>query len=86
MRTTLELPDELLKRSKIEAVERGVSLKELVATALVKELGSAPAAPAARRVRFPLFSSKDPGTLDLSTADLARAEDEEDRRRDAVPG
>jgi hypothetical protein len=32
MRTTLDLPDALLKRAKIEAVERGISLKELVGT------------------------------------------------------
>lgn len=83
MRTTLELPDELLKRSKIEAVERGISLKELVTAALVKEVGPNPAPAAPRRVRFPLFSSKVPGSLDLSSADIARAEEEEDRRRNA---
>lgn len=86
MRTTLDLPDELLKRSKIEAVERGISLKELVSVALSKEVGAAPAAPRARRVQFPIFSSKEPGSLHLTNADLARAEDEEDRRRHAIPG
>jgi hypothetical protein len=85
MRTTLDLPDELLKRSKIEAVERGISLKELVATALGKEIGRPPAAPAPRRVRFPIFSSEAPGSLDLTSADLARAERDEDRRRGAIP-
>jgi len=86
MRTTLDLPDELLKRSKIEAVERGITLRELVSTALAKEVGPGPSAAARRRIHFPIFSSRQPGSLELSNADIARAEDEEDRRRDAAPG
>lgn len=39
MRTTLDLPDELFRRAKITAVERGLSLRELVIVALGKDLG-----------------------------------------------
>ncbi len=42
MRTTLDLPDELLKRAKIEAVERGTSLRDLVGAALERELNRPP--------------------------------------------
>ena len=42
MRTTLDLPDELLKRAKIEAVERGTSLRDLVGAALERELNCPP--------------------------------------------
>lgn len=38
MRTTIDLPDELLKPAKICAVQRGSSLRELVAAGLRAEL------------------------------------------------
>jgi hypothetical protein len=82
MRTTLDLPDELLKRAKIEAVERGTSLREIVGAALERELGRAPESTRARkRARFPIFDSKTPGALRLSNADIAKLESDEDRRR-----
>lgn len=34
MRITVELPDELLKRAKLAAVERGVTLRNLIGDAL----------------------------------------------------
>jgi hypothetical protein len=85
MRTTLVLPDDLLKRAKIEAVERGISLKELVGTALRRELGLEESDPGGRRLSFPLLASKAPGTLALTKADLATSEAEEDARRHGVP-
>ena len=38
MRTTIELPDEILKKAKIKAVQEGISLKQLFTRALEKEL------------------------------------------------
>jgi hypothetical protein len=38
MRTTLDLPDDLMKRVKIAAVRRGTTLRDLVAEALRKLL------------------------------------------------
>ena len=38
MRTTLELPDDILRRAKIEAVERGSTLRQLVIDALQREI------------------------------------------------
>lgn len=82
MRTTLDLPDDLLKRAKIEAVERGIPLKELVGSALAKELsGGAARDRRTRRLTFPIFSSKAPGSLELTGSDVSRAEWEEDLRR-----
>lgn len=40
MRTTLDLPDDILRRAKIEAVERGVTLRQLVIDALQREVAS----------------------------------------------
>lgn len=34
MRTTVDLPDDLMKRAKIRAVEEGISLKDLFIRAL----------------------------------------------------
>lgn len=38
MRTTLDLPDDVLRRAKIAAVERGSSLRQLVIDALRNEV------------------------------------------------
>jgi len=40
MRTSIDLPDHLFKKAKLEAIERGVSLKDLFIQALVKEISS----------------------------------------------
>lgn len=82
MRTTLDLPDELLKRAKIEAVQRGTSLRDLVGAALERELNR-PSEPKAtrKRARFPIFDSKEPGSLRLTNASIAKLEAEEDVRR-----
>lgn len=41
MRTTLDLPDDVLRRAKIEAVERGATLRQLVIDALQREMATA---------------------------------------------
>ena len=38
MRTTLDLPDDLLRQAKIVAVQRGTTLRDLVAQALRQEI------------------------------------------------
>lgn len=40
MRTTLDLPDDILRRAKIEAIERGSTLRQFVIDALQRELAS----------------------------------------------
>lgn len=47
MKTTLELPDSLLRRAKILAAQRGTTLKELVVDGLRRVTGEAPASNAA---------------------------------------
>ena len=82
MRTTFDLPDELLKRAKIEAVARGISLKELIRSALARELGGGASCDRpTRRLSFPMLPSRAPGSLELTSADQSRAEWEEDLRR-----
>ncbi|MCG3197844.1 MAG: hypothetical protein GHCLOJNM_02336 [bacterium] len=82
MRTTLDLPDEVLRRAKIAAVERGTTLREIVRQALTHELGLADEAPTPRkRTAFPIFDSKAPRSLVLGAADFSILEFEEDARR-----
>lgn len=81
MRTTLDLPDALLKRAEAEAVERGISLESLVGGALARELGEPAAKPIPKRLTFPLIPSKRPGSLELNSADIARMDEEDDLRR-----
>lgn len=40
MKTTLEMPDELFRRAKATAAKRGQSLKQLVTTAVERELAA----------------------------------------------
>jgi len=76
-----------MKRAKIAAVERGVTLRELIGTALTRELAAgSPSPEGRRRVQFPVFSSTRPGSLRLTNADIARSETAEDRRRHGLPG
>lgn len=82
MRTTLDLPDDLMRRAKIAAVERGTTLRELVGGALERELSAATrAVTAPRRAKFPIFRSKAPGSLNLTAEDIREAERADDRRR-----
>jgi len=81
MRTTLDIPDETFRRAKIAAVERGTTLRELVGQALAKELGLEPQAPR-KRAKFPLFKSKQPGSLTAEA--MQQAELEDDERQDGL--
>lgn len=85
MRTTVDIPDALLKKAKIAAVERGITLRDLVRTALVREVDhSASESPVERRARFPIFGSSRPGALRMTPERLTRFEAEEEARRNGV--
>lgn len=72
MRTTLDLPNELLKRAKITAVERGTTLRDLVRHALEQELGQ-DRQEARRRVKLPLVEvSADCPLLRMTPDELKR--------------
>lgn len=81
MRTTLDLPDELLKRAKITAVERGTTLRELVRHALEQELGQSPRT-ARHREKLPLVEvSADCPLLRMTPDELKQIEAEEDAEK-----
>lgn len=66
MRTTVDLPDTLFRRAKATAAVRGVSLKDLVITAIERETQpAAPPKPAKKRP-FATVHLKHKKLLDLS--------------------
>ncbi len=54
MRSTFDLPDELMKRAKIAAIERGYTLRELVTEALHKLLSDPSNATRERMTQAPI--------------------------------
>jgi hypothetical protein len=69
MRTTIDLPDELIREVKAIAARRGTSLKTVIRAALEEEVRKTERK-AGRRVKFPLLSSREPGSLNLTNAEI----------------
>lgn len=94
MRTTVELPPELMRAAKARAAEQGMSLKEFFARAVSEELGrptlhvrdGAPArrafeSPRAQRVSLPLFGSRRRTGVRLTNADIEEVFAKEDTEK-----
>lgn len=78
MRTTLDLPDELLKRAKIAAIERGMTLRDLVAEGLKQTLEGKRPAPR-RRAKLPNIPiARDAPILRMTVEDVKALEAEQD--------
>jgi predicted DNA-binding ribbon-helix-helix protein len=70
MRTTVDLPDEVFRQLKSIAAQRGTSLKQLLRTAVERELSADQGHSDEYRVTLPILDSKEPGTLNLTNADI----------------
>jgi hypothetical protein len=68
MRTSIDLPDDLFREAKARAARRGVPLRELVTSALRRELAIEPENAGAESVSLPLVRSSRPGRLKLTNA------------------
>ncbi len=79
MRTTVDLPDDLMRAAKARAATRGESLKDLFARAIATEVGRPRHG---RRVSFPLIGSDGPAVTqaEIEVAD-AQSEEEDDLHR-----
>ncbi len=66
MRTTLDLPDAVARRAKLAALRRNMSLKDLIVTALERELDARSTKPRGAALKFPLIPSRKPGQRTLS--------------------
>lgn len=76
MRTTLDLPDDILRRAKIEAVERGSTLRQLVIDALQREMAGT-ARPRKRLVKPPVRLAADAPLRRLSPEAVKRLDAED---------
>ena len=79
MRTTVDLPEDLLRRVKIKAAERGRSLKDIFASGLEKELASFEEKPKGRHRPIPVSIEGVDWTFPFRTnADLFEAMEREE--------
>jgi hypothetical protein len=76
MRTTLDLPDDILRKAKITAVERGSSLRQLVIDALRREMESFRGARRSRIRKAPVTLVRDAPLRTLSPDDVKRLDTE----------
>ena len=71
MRTTIDMPDALFRKTKAVAALRGSSMKELIIHAVEREVtGAAVSAPKRHRVKLPLIQSPSGRKVDLSNFDF----------------
>jgi hypothetical protein len=82
MRTTIDMPDVLMRAAKTRAAERGESLKDLVNRALAHELGL-PGTPKRKtgRVTLPLIASDAAPAVLVTNDDIAAALEADDIER-----
>jgi hypothetical protein len=82
MRTTIDMPDVLMRAAKARAAEHGESLKDLVNRALTHELGL-PSVPKRKtgRVTLPLIAREVAPTVLVTNDDIAAALEAEDVER-----
>lgn len=86
MRTTIDVPDRLMRAAKARAAEHGESLKDLVNRALANELGfqSVPTRKTGR-VSLPLIARDAAPSVPVTNDDIADALEAEDIERYTSP-
>ncbi len=71
MRTTIDIPDDLFRKTKATAALRGSTMKELVVRALEREVTKQrPSKGTPSRVKLPLLHLKSGKKLDLTNFDF----------------
>jgi hypothetical protein len=63
---TLDIPAATFHQLELLAADRGMTLKQVVRSAVEREI----LASSRRRVRVPIIKSKEPGTLNLTNAEI----------------
>ena len=78
MRTTVELPPDLMRAAKARAAERGEPLKRLFMRAVTRELERVVRPARHEPVAWPLIVSRQKHTVRVTNDDLARSDAETD--------
>ena len=79
MRTTVDIPDPILRRAKAAAALEGKSLKAFLTEAIVHEIErNADRKIIRKKVTLPLARSKHPGTLRITSDEIASILSRED--------
>jgi hypothetical protein len=81
MRTTLDLPPDLMRAAKVRAAQRGESLKDLFTRAIAHEVSNPARGRPAGRVTFPLIGRDDGPRVEVANADIEAAFEAEDIER-----
>lgn len=81
MRTTIDLPDDLVRAARVRAAASDESLKELFTRALTKELDRAARK---QRRKLPVIGSSRPGRSSITPAELEQVLSDDDIDRDVV--
>ncbi len=81
MRTTIDLPSDLMQAAKIRAAERGENLKDLFARAIAHEIGMRRQSRKTGRVALPLVGRDVRPSVTVTNADIEAALDAEDIER-----
>ena len=91
MKTTIDIPEPLYRKTKIRAVETGSSLKQVVLTSLSKELGVPITSPGEgrsfaerRRLRPGFKRLMEAGALDRGTDSTVIISEDRSSREDAL--
>lgn len=80
MRTTVDLPDDVLRAAKIRAAERGETLREIFVRAVRRELALSGSTPGAR-VRLPLVGIGSNERYAVTADDIVAALEADDAER-----
>ena len=81
MRTTIDLPSDLMHAAKVRAAQRGETLKDLFARAIAHEVRSPSRARTAGRLAFPLIGQDSDPRVEVTNADIEATFTDEDIER-----
>jgi hypothetical protein len=81
MRTTIDLPTDLMQAAKVRAAERGENLKDLFTRAIAHEIGIRHQSRTTGRVTLPLVGRDARPSVIVTNADIEAALDAEDIER-----
>jgi plasmid stability protein len=81
MRTTIDLPSDLMQAAKVRAAQRGESLKDLFTRAIAHEVSSPGRGRPAGRVTFPLVGQDREPRVEVTNAGIAAVFEAEDVER-----